>query len=64
MIKTEYVAECKGAARFGTCVSCGKNSHEDMKMVRYIFVQDPASGQHRTSICLCDECKQKLYQKM
>lgn len=58
MIKNKYLIECNGAERFGTCASCGKNSGDDPKMVRLIFIHN---DNHKTSLCLCDDCRRLLY---
>lgn len=58
MIKSKYLIDCNGAERFGTCASCGKNSGDDSKMIRLIFLYN---DNHKTSLCLCDDCKRLLY---
>lgn len=58
MIKNQYVSDAEGAMKFGDCISCGKGSKEDPKMIRLIFFSDENS---QFSICLCDECRQLLY---
>jgi len=58
MIKSKYLIDCNGAERFGTCASCDKNSGDDSKMIRLIFLYN---DNHKTSLCLCDDCKRLLY---
>ena len=60
MIEIKYTQDMKGAERFGTCASCGKNSKEDIRMVRVIFT----NGASSKSICLCDKCRRLLYEKI
>ena len=61
MIKIKYLVDCKGLERFGNCISCGKSSKEDLKMVRVRFSPNENKA---TSICLCDECRRLLYEKI
>ena len=59
MIKSEYLADQKGSGKFGTCASCGKDSHEDQRMIRLMFRNDRST--QGVQICLCDECRKLLY---
>lgn len=59
MIKVEYLQGCDGAAKFGTCASCGKGSKEDPLMVRVTYSYN--NDKTRTSNCLCDECRLLLF---
>ncbi len=61
MIQLKYLQDCKGATRFGACSSCGKGSQEDKKMVRIIMYHD---DNHKTSFCLCDNCRREMYKKI
>ena len=47
MIKSKYLIDCNGAERFGTYASCGKNSGDDSKMIRLIFLYN---DNHKTSL--------------
>lgn len=58
MIKLQYLDECSNASRHGVCVGCGKDSKEDEEMVRVTFRTKTG---HSTSICLCNECRIKLF---
>ncbi len=62
MISVTYLADCKGAEKFGTCVSCGKDSKDDPQMVRVTYSYH--EGRCRTSTCLCDECRHLLFKKI
>lgn len=64
MIKKQYLIDCKGLDKYGTCVSCGKNSEDDCKMTRYIFSYKGKHLQHITSICLCEKCKKLFYKDL
>lgn len=60
MIKVEYLIDKCGADRYGTCAGCSKSSKDDPKMVSITF-KTKYSG---SVICLCDECRKELYQKI
>ncbi len=61
MIKIKYLVDYKDSERFGNCISCGKSSKEDLKMVRVRF---SPNGNKAISICLCDKCRRLLYEKI
>ena len=61
MIKTEYLIDCEGADKYGTCASCSKDSHEDRKMIR-VRIGSKAAGYYQgTAFCLCNECRELMY---
>lgn len=62
MITVQYIADLKGAQRFGTCVACGKNSADDPKMVRVTYTYH--DGKCTTSACFCDDCRRELFEKI
>ena len=64
MINIEYLADCIGLDKFGTCSSCLKGSGEDKYMVRIKFSAQNGNHISGTSICLCDECKRLLIGRM
>ena len=59
MIKVEYLADLPGAQKFGTCVSCGKDSKDDPQMVRVTYTYN--NDHCRTSNCLCNACRRLLF---
>lgn len=61
MIKTEYLIDCNGADRFGTCASCSKDSQEDGKMIRVRIGNNAAGYYQGTAFCLCNECRELMY---
>lgn len=61
MIRGEYVSDLSAAEREGICVACGKRSADDRQMVRVTFSYNDELENHRTTICLCDECRWLLY---
>lgn len=60
MIAIEYLTDCEGANKFGTCASCSKDSSEDKKMVRVRIGHGAAGYYQGTSICLCNECRRLM----
>lgn len=62
MIRIQYLTDCRGAARHGTCTSCGKQSSGDSRMVWVHFWIEGNTG--KTTICLCDKCRRDLYEKI
>lgn len=58
MITISYLAEQKGADRFGTCANCAKGSDLDRLMAR-VYFRPEFSGASR-SVCLCRECRAEL----
>ena len=56
MVEISFLKDEKGANKFGTCGSCGKNSGDDPLMKRIKV----GSGGNHTSICLCYECYKKM----
>ena len=58
MIKIEYLIDCEGADKYGTCASCSKDSYEDRKMIR---VRIGNTYYQRTAFCLCNECRELMY---
>ena len=64
MIRLNYLADLKGADKFGSCIACGKSAKEDKKMVRVIFTRNNYGNQNGLVLCLCDECRKELYYKI
>ena len=62
MIKVQYLTDCEGLDRIGTCASCGKNSSEDPLMVSVKFERNVDHGWNGTIVFLRDECRKLLYQ--
>ena len=61
MIEIKTLSDLKGAERYGTCLSCGTDSNEDMEMVRiYVLMHHTIGGYQSSSICLCKRCKKVL----
>lgn len=61
MIKIQYVSEIKTAQRFCSCNACGKSSQDDPKMIQVHFQDGSGFG---VIVCLCDECRRELYEKI
>ena len=61
MIKIQYVSEIKTTQRFCSCNDCGKPSQEDPKMIQLRFQNGSGFG---VIVCLCDECRRELYEKI
>jgi hypothetical protein len=59
MIKVKYLADCEGANKYGTCVSCGRDSKDDPHMIRVTYTYH--NDRCRTSTCLCTECRKLLF---
>lgn len=64
MINVEYLHECSGADRFGTCVGCGKGSDEDIWMSRVTIIFDNYGHRQGNSFCLCGKCRNVLLRKL
>ena len=64
MVSIEYLRDCKGSNKFGTCNGCGKFSNEDESLVRIRFVNENTGGWQGTSICLCSECRNHLFSQL
>lgn len=62
MISIKSLRGCNSADKFGTCVGCGKFSDSDAKMVRITF--DYNEGYSRTSVCLCNDCREELEKEL
>lgn len=60
MIKMQYLVDCNGADKFGTCMGCGKGSKEDQWMVRIIVSFDNHGARQGTTFCLCNECRSEM----
>ena len=60
MIKVEYLIDKYGAEGFGTCAGCSKSSKDDQKMVAITFLTKYSYH----VVCLCNECREELYQKI
>ncbi len=54
-MKIQYVKNCKGAEKFGTCIECGKDSYLDENLVRITL-----GNIHHASFCLCSRCLNRL----
>ena len=61
MIKVEYLRDCEGASRFGTCIGCGKGSQDDSDMVRVKILNNISDHFQGVSICMCNRCRVELY---
>lgn len=61
MIKFEYLRDCKGASRFGTCMGCGKGSQDDHDMIRIKILHNLGDNFQGVSICMCNRCRVELY---
>jgi hypothetical protein len=61
MIKIEYLRDCTGASKFGTCMGCGKGSQDDPSMIRLTISNNNSGHIQGTSICLCNRCRVELY---
>ena len=61
MIKIEYLTDCQGADKFGSCASCSKDSKEDKKMVRVRIGHTTAGYYQGIAFCLCDDCRKLMY---
>ena len=61
MIRVAYLSDLIAAEREGLCVACGKRSADDRRMVQVTFSYNDEQVSHRTTICLCDECRWLLY---
>lgn len=61
MIKLEYLRDCTGANRFGTCMGCGCFSGDDSDMVRMKIFHAISDHFQGVSICLCNRCRVELY---
>lgn len=64
MIKLEYLRDCTGASRFGTCMGCGKGSQDDPNMVRVKILNNISDHFQGVSVCLCNRCRVELYHKI
>lgn len=60
MIKIQYLVDCNGADRFGTCMGCGKGNREDQGLVRITF-SFIGGG---TSVCVCSDRRKDLMKKI
>ena len=60
MIKIEYLIDCKGSRKFGTCLNCAKGSKDDVRMIRITIGYD----RHSASFCLCEKCRWELSDKI
>lgn len=58
MITMDYLADKKGADRFGTCANCAKSSDADLLMARIYFKPEYSSASR--SVCLCQKCRAEL----
>ena len=47
-MQIEFLKDCKGANKFGTCNGCGDSTDTQPKMRRLRF--------EAVSVCLCEEC--------
>ena len=64
MIKMQYLVDCNGADRFGTCMGCGKGDKEDPWMVRIIVSFDNHGARQGTTFCLCNKCRNEMRKEM
>lgn len=54
-MEIEYLRECEGASKFGSCVNCGVSSRDCTDMTWISFA--PKNSGYHTTICLCRKCR-------